>query len=299
MNLETIIDTRSWCKTWLHNGYNPTHACETKISQETQKRACRSSWSRPGNQKSCTLTILWHLAMLVKLLTFNHCTSTPHRSETNGITERAVRIIKEGTSAVLLQSGLDEKWWADSMECYFFLRNIQDLLSDGKTPHERITPFLLKTHRDCIRSVLKSCQVYSLDMCCPLEESGKGDIMVRDIEELEEMDASELHARRLNTKEVLTPMKGDNFYFLGRRWNSQNFWRRSTSEIVHLNPGSSRTKRGTRSSSKENETNSPLQPLFKRDSTRDDAEAKNDFLVCYRRFHFSPSRGTQSRAATC
>ena len=25
---------------------------------------------------------------------------------------------KEGTSAVLLQSGLDEKWWADSMECY-------------------------------------------------------------------------------------------------------------------------------------------------------------------------------------
>ena len=56
--------------------------------------------------------------------------STPHRSETNGIAERAVRRVKEGTSAVLLQSGLDEKWWADSMEC-------QDLLSDGKTPYER------------------------------------------------------------------------------------------------------------------------------------------------------------------
>ena len=39
----------------------------------------------------------------------------------------------------------------------------------------------------------------------------KGDIMIADIEELEEMDASELHARRLNAKEVLTPMKGDNF----------------------------------------------------------------------------------------
>ena len=25
--------------------------------------------------------------------------------------------LKKGTSAVLLQSGLDEKWWADSMEC--------------------------------------------------------------------------------------------------------------------------------------------------------------------------------------
>ena len=58
--------------------------------------------------------------------------------------------MKEGTSAVLLQSGLDEKWWADSMECKNYLRNIQDLLSDGKTPYERrfgepfkgpITPF--------------------------------------------------------------------------------------------------------------------------------------------------------------
>ena len=37
--------------------------------------------------------------------------------------------------------------------------------------------------------------------------------MVADIEELEEMDASELHARRLNAKEVLTPVKGDNFMF--------------------------------------------------------------------------------------
>ena len=69
-------------------------------------------------------------------LSWNHCTSTPHRSETNGIAERVVRRVKEGTSAVLLQSGLDESWWADSMECYTYLRNIQDLLSDGKTPFE-------------------------------------------------------------------------------------------------------------------------------------------------------------------
>ena len=45
-----------------------------------------------------------------------------------------VRRVKEGTSAVLLQSGLNESWWADSMECYTYLRNITDLLSDGKTP---------------------------------------------------------------------------------------------------------------------------------------------------------------------
>ena len=45
--------------------------------------------------------------------------------------------LKVGTYAVLLQSGLDNEWWADSMQCYCCLRNIDDLLSDGKTPYER------------------------------------------------------------------------------------------------------------------------------------------------------------------
>ena len=48
-----------------------------------------------------------------------------------------MRRVKEGTSAVLLQSGLNESWWADSMECYTYLRNVTDLLSDGQTPYER------------------------------------------------------------------------------------------------------------------------------------------------------------------
>ena len=34
-------------------------------------------------------------------LSLHHCTSTPHRSETNGIAEGAVRRVNEGTSAVL------------------------------------------------------------------------------------------------------------------------------------------------------------------------------------------------------
>ena len=51
--------------------------------------------------------------------------------------ERVVCKVKEGTSAVLLQSGLNESWWADSMECYTYLRNVTDLLSDGKTPYQR------------------------------------------------------------------------------------------------------------------------------------------------------------------
>ena len=38
---------------------------------------------------------------------------------------------------MLLQSGLDDKRWADSMECHCYLRNVQDLLADGKTLHDR------------------------------------------------------------------------------------------------------------------------------------------------------------------
>ena len=50
---------------------------------------------------------------------------------------RAVRRVKEGTSTVLFQPGLDEQWCAESMECYCYLRNVQDLLADGKTLYER------------------------------------------------------------------------------------------------------------------------------------------------------------------
>ena len=138
--------------------------------------------------------------------------------------------IKEGASAVLLQSGLDEKWWAESMECYCYLRNIQDLLSDGKTLYDRqfeqpfkgpVIPFgamvenhifLLKTCPDCISSARKS---FPLFLGYTLHTGGiwKGDILVADVEELEEMDASEIHAEGLNAKEVSTPMNGEKFMF--------------------------------------------------------------------------------------
>ena len=56
---------------------------------------------------------------------------------TNCIAERAVRRIKEGTSAVLMQSGYDEKWLVDSMECYCYLRNVEEPLADEKTLYGR------------------------------------------------------------------------------------------------------------------------------------------------------------------
>ena len=45
----------------------------------------------------------------------NHERSTPRRSETSGIAERAVRRVEEGTSSVLVQSGLQVSRWAEAM----------------------------------------------------------------------------------------------------------------------------------------------------------------------------------------
>ena len=168
VNLDTI-ETLQWCKTrqqWIHS-----YAMQNE-------NFCGNATERSkvlGTNEETKIHLHWLskiLANLVKIyFSWNHWTSTPHRSETNELAERAVRGVQEGASAVLLQSGLDEKWWADSMECCIYLRNIQDFLFDGKTltrgdseNHATDQQFYLvqwsvftillpKTCRDCISSV--------------------------------------------------------------------------------------------------------------------------------------------------
>ena len=113
-----------------------SYPCKTKTSQETERRL--QKFLEPNRKPKVIYTDnSLEFGKGCEDLSWNHCTSTPHRSQTNGLGERAVRRVKEGTSAVLLESGLNENWWPDSMECYTSLRNVQDLLSDGKTPYER------------------------------------------------------------------------------------------------------------------------------------------------------------------
>ena len=112
------------------------YPCKNKTSQETQ-RSLQKFLEPERKPKVIYTDNSLKFSKACEDLSWNHCTSTPHRSETDGIAERAVRRVKEGTSAVLLQSGLNENWCADSMECHTYLRNVQDLLSDGKTPCER------------------------------------------------------------------------------------------------------------------------------------------------------------------
>ena len=122
---------QSWCRTYPLNGSRHIRA-KNKTCQETQ-RSSQQFLEPDGKPKVIYTDNSLEFGKACEDLSWNHCTSTPHRSETNGIAERAVR----STNAVLLQSGLNANWWADAMECYTYLRNVQGFLSDGKTPYER------------------------------------------------------------------------------------------------------------------------------------------------------------------
>ena len=148
------------------------------------------------------------------------------------------------------------------MECYTYLRNVTDLLSDGKTPYERrfgqplkgpIIPFgsLVEYHpitakdQSRIRQFGKKV-LPGLFLGYALYAGGiwKGDVLIEDLEELETMDASEIYSRRLNAKEVIFPKQGE-FNFSNRRWTNQNLWRRSGTENIHLGTASTNSRRGS------------------------------------------------------
>ena len=95
------------------------------------------------------------------------------------------------------------------MGCYCCLRNIQDLLSHGNTPYERrfgvpfngpVIPFgaMVEYHPISDKDLSRLHQFgpkvlpgIFLGYALHAERIWKGDVLVADIEELEQMDASE------------------------------------------------------------------------------------------------------------
>ena len=117
------------------------------------------------------------------------------------------------------------------MECYTYLRNVTDFLSDGKTPYERrfgqrfkgpIIPFvsLVEYHPITAKDQSRIHQfgkkvLPGLFYGYALYAGGfwKGDVLVADLEKLETMDASEIYSKRLNAKEVILPKEKGEFIF--------------------------------------------------------------------------------------
>ena len=150
--------------------------------------------------------------------------------------------------------------------------NIQDLVSNGKTPYEKrfglqfkgsaipfgamveISPyFCQRPVGDCISSARKTYQEYSSIIYHTRVESGKETFLVADIEEVEKMEASEIHAWRLNAKEVLAPKNGEQFVFPVAD-GTVKLWKRSGSENIQLNPGQPRPREKNKEIFQENQT---------------------------------------------
>ena len=80
-----------------------SYPCRTKTSQKTEK------FLEPSHKPQVVyVDKSMEFGKACEELSWNHRNSTPHRSGTNGIAERAVRRVKEGTSAVLPQSGMED-----------------------------------------------------------------------------------------------------------------------------------------------------------------------------------------------
>ena len=146
------------------------------------------------------------------------------------------------------------------MECYTYLRNIQYLLSDGKTPYERrfgkplkrpIIPFgsPVEYYRFSAKDQSRNHQFGKkvlpglfLGYALYAVRIWKGDILVADIEELETMDASEIYWKRLNAKEVIFPKENGKFIFQSQM-DESNFLERSGTENIHLDTGTPNSRR--------------------------------------------------------
>ena len=99
----------------------------------------------------------------------------------------------------------------------------------------------------------------------------KGDILVADIVELETLDASEIHARRLTAKVLITPKSGEHFIFPiadGKEKLSGGDHVLRTSTLIRDNPERGEERQDLRGES------DGFQPS---DSFPDDTEDRNDF----------------------
>ena len=165
------------------------YPCKNKTSQETQRSL--QKFLEPGRKPKVIYTDnSLEFGKACEDLSWNHCTSTPHRSETNGIAERAVRRVKEETSAVLLQSGLDENGGRIPRSVSAICETFKISCLMGRRPVERrfgqpfegpIIPFgslveyylfLQKTSQESINLERKSYLDCSSDTLCTRGEFG-------------------------------------------------------------------------------------------------------------------------------
>ena len=153
----------------------------------------------------------------------------------------------------MLQSGLDESWCADSIECCTYL------LSDGKTPYERrfgnhlkdrlfhlvhwlsITLSLRRTSQESINLERKSYLDCSLDTLCAREEFGRVTFRSQTLRRWRQWTHRKSTQKdSMRKKSHFTP-KMENIS--SRRWTNKICWSRPGTENIHLDTGPPNSRR--------------------------------------------------------
>ena len=147
------------------------------------------------------------------------------------------------------------------MECNTYLRNVTDLLSDGKTHYERrfgqpfkgpIIPFgsLVECHPITAKDQSRIHQFGKkvlpglfLGYALYAGEIWKGDVLVADLEELETKDASKIYSKKTQCERDDISQRKRRIYSSNRRWTNQNPWRRSGPENIHLGTASTNSSK--------------------------------------------------------
>ena len=166
------------------------YPCKNKTSQETQ-RSLQKFLEPERKPKVIYTDNSLEFGKACEDLSWNHCTSTPHRSEINGIADRAKHRVKEGTSGVLLQSGLNESWWqilwnvtpiCEMSQIYYlmgrrFMKHVFGNLLKDRLFHLvhwfSITQKLRRISQESIDLERKSCLDCSSDTLCTRVEFGR------------------------------------------------------------------------------------------------------------------------------
>ena len=206
-----------------------SYPCRSKTSQETEKslrKFVEPSQKPKVNDTNNSL----EFGKTSGDLPWNHRTSTPHRSERNGFAERAVWRVKEGTSAVLLQSGLEEKWWADSMECYWKLPMKGD--SENHSEHQwfrleqwsNTIRYQYEINQDFINLASKSYQAFSLGMHSSRVESGKEMLWLRPCKNCRQWTLQRFTLEG-STQKKSWLFRMDKNQIPSSRWNSKIVWK--------------------------------------------------------------------------
>ena len=175
--------------TWLQS-----YPCRTETSQETVISSREFLEPEEDSKVECT-------------------DKSPHRSETDGIAEMALRSDQEGTSTVLVQSGLKEQWWSDAMECcgncaafricwlmgkLCTSEDSANMSQDLSYPFKQqlsIIQLLRKTKRGFINSARKAAQPSLWDVRLLLRAERQRRTVVGDAEESQENHAPKVCAK--------------------------------------------------------------------------------------------------------